>query len=550
MGEFNLIDQPWIPCITPEGGEIECGIRDTLLKAHELREICDDSPLVTVAIHRLLLAILYRAHGGALNFTGWKEIYRHKIFKQEILDNYLDKWNKREHRFNLFDSKYPFFQMSGLETKKAISINRLATECASGNNATLFDHSSDEKEVYWPLTKSTRQLLACQSFALGFGKSGNAKIDGKDEVLPYSADAIALRGMTVWAQGSNLFDTLMVNLNYSDDTSIPPWELDEPHLHRDKFIGKQRKVIKSSGTVDRLTWQSRLVRFVPNGTSVSHMYFTQGRSADKSPNDPMKVYRASKETGISAVSLSSSKAAWRDAHSILLIAHEGSNERRPECFNTIARASFENLIGSNRYFYAHVVGLATAPKKAGKFLLWRHERLPLSSALLGNNTLIEHLGVLLQNAEHAAIVLNSKTRRIAKLYLAPNCESPGEQQPDKDEVTKIVDSIDPRPAYWARLEKHFFDLLENLPGDWDKAAECLKPNDQQKATRAWREVIKQEGRRAISESVSSLGTTARAICAIAQVRLDFNDDDLTSQPQKQKTIKWKTKSAGKGGKKK
>lgn len=64
MAEFNLIDEPWIPCIALDGQSIEYGIRDTLLKAHELREICDDSPLVTVALHRLLLAILYRIHSG------------------------------------------------------------------------------------------------------------------------------------------------------------------------------------------------------------------------------------------------------------------------------------------------------------------------------------------------------------------------------------------------------------------------------------------------------------------------------------------------------
>jgi CRISPR system Cascade subunit CasA len=427
VGEFNLIDKPWIPCITLEGIDVEYGIRDTLLKAHELCEICDDSPLVTVAIHRLLLAILYRAHKGPLNFPGWKELYKQKRVKQEILDSYLNEceW---QHRFNLFDSQYPFYQMSKFETKEAISINRLATECASGNNATLFDHSSDAEIVSWTLEKATRQLLACQSFALGFGRSGNAKIDGKDEVLPYSADAILLRGMNVWAQGSNLFDTLLVNLGYSNDTSIPPWELDQPHLHRDKLIGRERMVAASSGTVDRLTWQSRLVRFVPNGNYVSHMYFTQGRSADKSPNDPMKVYRASKESGISTVSLSSSKAAWRDAHSIILIAPVGSDERRPECFNVIARASLEKLIDSNKCYRTHVVGLATAPKKAGKFLLWRHERLPLPPALLGNNTMIEHLGALIQNAELVASELYNRSKGVARFFRIPDGHEPSKNE--------------------------------------------------------------------------------------------------------------------------
>jgi hypothetical protein len=162
----------------------------------------------------------------------------------------------------------------------------------------------------------------------------------------------------------------------------------------------------------------------------------------------------------------------------------------------------------------------------------------------------ERLGGRLENAEQAAIALNNRVRRIAKLYLSPHSESPDGQQPDKDEVTKVVNAIDPRPAYWARLEKHFFDLLENLPRDWDGSAGDWKPDDQQIATRTWRHAIKQEATRALEESIRCLGTTARAISAVARVLIDFSDNDLMPQPQTGKTSKRKSKSAGKGGKKK
>src|SRR5208337_970753 len=144
MSEFNLIDEPWIPCIDSHGHNIEYGIRDTLLKAHELREICDDSPLVTVALHRLMLAILYRAHSGPDDFKAWNSLYACEAFNSEKVMGYLDR---HRDRFYLISDRYPFFQMARLETREAISINRLATECASGNNATLFDHCGDKKEV-------------------------------------------------------------------------------------------------------------------------------------------------------------------------------------------------------------------------------------------------------------------------------------------------------------------------------------------------------------------------------------------------------------------
>ena len=71
-----------------------------------------------------------------------------------------------------------------------------------------------------------------------------------------------------------------------------------------------------------------------------------------------------------------------------------------------------------------------------------------------------------------------------------------------------------RPAYWARLEKHFFDLLESLPGDWDEASDDWKPDDQQVAAKDWRKHVKDEARQALEESIRSLGTTARAIQAV------------------------------------
>ena len=133
MSDFNLIENPWIPCIDLQGRSVEYGICDTLLKAHELREICDESPLVTVAIHRLLLAILYRAHEGPCDFRSWRALYQRGSFDQSKVTGHL---NLHRSRFNLVDDDYPFFQMAKLETKTPISVTRLATECASGNNAT------------------------------------------------------------------------------------------------------------------------------------------------------------------------------------------------------------------------------------------------------------------------------------------------------------------------------------------------------------------------------------------------------------------------------
>ena len=72
--EFNLVDEKWIPClIAGEKSPQEFSLREVLVQAHEISEIFDNSPLVTISLHRLLLAILHRNFGPA-SFSKWKEL--------------------------------------------------------------------------------------------------------------------------------------------------------------------------------------------------------------------------------------------------------------------------------------------------------------------------------------------------------------------------------------------------------------------------------------------------------------------------------------------
>src|SRR5450756_512742 len=85
---FNLIDEPWIPCLTREGEYRELGLRETLVGAADLREVVDPSPLVTVALHRLLLAVLHRVFGPK-DREAWAALWRAECFDAAKLDEYL-----------------------------------------------------------------------------------------------------------------------------------------------------------------------------------------------------------------------------------------------------------------------------------------------------------------------------------------------------------------------------------------------------------------------------------------------------------------------------
>ena len=294
-----------------------------------------------------------------------------------------------------------------------------------------------------------------------------------------------------------------------------------------KKIGDYKAAVPT-GPVQLFTWPSRAIRLVkPRNGRVEAVHFTQGLALSDFPVDPMKSYNRNGRP----ISLQREKSAWRDLHSLLDI--QPQHNRTVLALSHAARCG----IAAPRL---NVAGIARG-EEAAKILLWRHERMPVRASLLDNVNMIDRMGELLQCAEQAAIALNGRTRRIVKLYLAPDSELPNGRQPDKDDVTKIVNAIDPRPAYWTRLEEHFFDLMENLPKDWDGSAGDWKPDDQLIATRTWRDAVKQEAERALEESIRCLGTTARAISAVAHIGTEFSNDDLRPPTPKAKTVKQKSK---------
>ncbi|MBU0608857.1 MAG: type I-E CRISPR-associated protein Cse1/CasA, partial [Armatimonadetes bacterium] len=78
---FNLLHEPWIPVLLSAadsagpGGQRQMGLAEVLIRAHEIREIADPSPLVTVALHRLLLAVLHRVFAPT-DERAWEQLWR------------------------------------------------------------------------------------------------------------------------------------------------------------------------------------------------------------------------------------------------------------------------------------------------------------------------------------------------------------------------------------------------------------------------------------------------------------------------------------------
>ena len=149
-----------------DGAQRELRLAEIFAQAREVREIFDESPLVTVSLHRLLLAILHRNFGPA-RAKEWLELWR-RGWNPEVLDADFSRWRER---FNRFDSERPFFQVPELGEGGRQPVSALFQQFATGNNTTLFDHSYEDQPACLSFAAAARGVVARQAFSVGFGKS-------------------------------------------------------------------------------------------------------------------------------------------------------------------------------------------------------------------------------------------------------------------------------------------------------------------------------------------------------------------------------------------
>ncbi|MGP8337715.1 MAG: type I-E CRISPR-associated protein Cse1/CasA, partial [Methanosarcinaceae archaeon] len=246
---FDLVYDPWIPCMDLQGQMQHLGLLSVLTKAHALQGVHADVPPTTAAILRLLLVILHRNFGPE-NMGVWFELWQNGQFDVGHLQAYLEKWRER---FDLFHPQVPFYQSYSAEVKPK-SINSLMMHIASGNAATLFNHETELGNTAFLPAEAAQALVTVQAF--GLAGLCNPRLG-----LVYT-DAPCARGMVLFLSGETLFETLMLNLVrydryrpfFQDSGDMPAWEKADP------FIPLRTHPI---GYLDFLTWQKRRIQLIP-----------------------------------------------------------------------------------------------------------------------------------------------------------------------------------------------------------------------------------------------------------------------------------------------
>lgn len=509
MPSFNLVDEKWIPCILPDGKHEDFSLKDVLIRAHKIKEIVDPSPLVTVSLHRLLLAILHRNFGPA-NIGAWQEIWKTNNFDEKRLTDYLQKWRAR---FNLFDEARPFYQTLELENAEMHPILHLAMGAASGNNATLFDHNSDNEPRAVSPAIAARYLIATQCYAIGLGKSRPF----------YFSDSPLIRGLTAMVFGNSLFETLTLNvIEYNEELPFPHSGEDLPIWEQEKPAEPNRGGTPIKGYLDYLTWQSRSIHLYPQGEPplVKECQILQNLKLPKQQYlDPFKCFRVVEDKGYLPLPVSPDEAVWRDSH--VLFQKIDARFKRPEIFNWLARIEEKRRCGEIRaqpIYSLTATGLATDRGKAASVLLWRHERLPLPLSYLKDENLLGKLKDALEIAEKVGRELDRSAWNLAKLTIAPEAERLNKNQ--RKGVENLTDQLSIARPYWAQLGQSFNRLLTDLAEDrTEDDGEIIYG---QNVLPWWAEEVRQSARLAFREATSSLDRTGRMLKAVTIAEDSFN----------------------------
>ena len=474
MPTFNLTTEPWVPCIAMSGKPKEYSLLEMFNKAHELKCIESDNPLNTASLYRLSLAILHRAIQGPKTPKEWYNLWKSENFNALKVNEYFERW---EDRFDLFSEQAPFYQTAGFKIEKSSTpVTKLAAECASLHNKTLFDHNIDAFPKAFSPQESARALITAQMFSFGGGVGPTSNL-GKH---PNFTNSPLASGAVVLLQGKSLFETLLLNLLvYNKDTPIPSSEHDLPVW--------ERKDINSSGArtpdgyVDYLTWRSRHVRLIPEYENkhviVRQMYFAQA-DIIKLIRDPMFGYRDKGKP----IALFPGKSLWRDSQSLFAFS-ELEGKSRPICFRQAAKFIDNDWIKPLKGMRCIIYGIAKDGTKATP-LFWRQEFLPIPKGILTNEDLYSRLVNGLNWVEKVGEALKKSVRKLASILVTD-----GIRNADKKEVTRIAKSLGIYNHYWASMQIPFLEFMVLLPEideleDWKKqvvhiADQSLKQKSQE-----------------------------------------------------------------------
>jgi len=495
LKSFNLIDEPWIPIL---GQSEPASLAQALLEAQNFTRIEHASPLSTVAIYRLLLAVLHRALEGPDNESIGVDIYERGEFPKEPVQKYLKQWHDH---FWLFHPERPFYQMPDLPLEGFCDPwTRLAAEYGSGNTSFLTNHALREKNPQIPYAisyaEATCRLLEFHSFALG----------GTIQRFVTSAPGgPAVQGVLLLVDGENLFEQLAANLVPYDANQRkrdrPIWEKG-PYLRSQ--LDKKEGFRESIGGITSLyTWFGRSIRLFGEDGKVSQVAISAGvvPAPGLESAEPMFAFTFDKDGKPRPLGFREGREFWRDFHALL---PGPKSTHRPGKVIEHAIALCNQL----HHLPAPTIRIYGICKNKAKVLGTHCESFKLPEMVRSDFDLATWVKVRLDEVDDISFELQDACKMLAKKLLTM-----GTRKPRGKDLTALATSFRSEEAYFPQVRREFLLLLSQMPTEQDafySAKQELEAN--------WRGKLQKLALRAFDSAESAAGSNARALKACAESR--------------------------------
>lgn len=350
---FNLWSEPWLTVERPLPTLSTLSLQEVLTQAHDIHALYEPSPLVVVAVHRLLVAILqdiYQPQQPLDLVAIWQNGRFHPEKIAEFGTRYAD-------RFDLFSADAPFLQTSDLglqpaKEDKAKPVAYLLQEQSAGTAVTHYNHAYDKSQIFCAPC-AAKGLLLTPPFASSGGRGFPPSINGVPPIY-------------VFPGGDTLFDSLTASLTTPAFQPEPSKSVqDEAWWQRPLpvTIGKSDE-LRRVGYLHSLLFPARRVRLHPQQLTqpctrcgeqmdwgVSTMVYEMGESRPKTApfwRDPFAAYRIPKKAKENPLPIRpvTNRVLWREFDGLFLAdkpdEKSGLKGTRPAILDQLAEVWRDN----------------------------------------------------------------------------------------------------------------------------------------------------------------------------------------------------------------